>query len=152
MAFETVQDLLQVIRESHDKIAQFYEDLSILTERGRVEMLLAYLSRHERQLSAGIAAFQQQADPATLATWFSLHSDFSIDAKLSESMLRPGFGLTDVVNLAITLDEYIITLFDTLALNAPNPKVREVFRNLLEQEKQEEHLVVQMAADLQRLV
>ena len=50
MAYETVRDILDRVRNFHDQVGEYYHRLYSIADKERVRILLDYLSRHEKHL------------------------------------------------------------------------------------------------------
>jgi hypothetical protein len=57
--FEQVRDVIDRARTIHRKMGELYDQLGDVAERPRVEMLLDYRGRHERQLEEVISTYEE---------------------------------------------------------------------------------------------
>lgn len=69
MRFETVKDIIEVIRQLHEALSRQYAELEQLTTSERAALMLDYLARHERRLAAALQHYEQDAARGILETW-----------------------------------------------------------------------------------
>ena len=147
MRYEQVRDILDHAREFHKRLEEFYQNLAQNEAVARIKMLLEYLSRHEKFLEQGIANFEESASEQVLDTWFQFTQDKET-LKLPEAVnIKSHMSVEDVIRMGLELDDRLIRLYKDAAENAEVPEVKDVFNNLLEMEKEEEHHLVRAALD-----
>ena len=64
-----VGDLLEQAAEFHGRMSDFYHRLSDKVERGRVRLLLDYMSTHEKNLRDSLEDYDDEASAGILNTW-----------------------------------------------------------------------------------
>jgi hypothetical protein len=149
--FETTRDIIDLARRFHNEVSAFYERLGNQASKGRVRLLLQYMSRHEKHLEECLAEYELDASQRILETWFQYTPATTPVEHLQTIQLEPEMSIDDVVDLALRLDEYLVDLYREVANQADSREVAEVFGNLLNLEQQEEIAVTRNALSIQDL-
>ncbi len=153
MAFETTKDVIDHARDFHRQVSEFYDRLSVNTQKQRVKMLLEYMSRHESRLEKGLAEYEHEVSQKILNTWFqypppkdtiAIGIDLSIEGK-------EDLSVDEVIELALKIDDCLVGLYKSMVECSEFDEVKEVFNNLLEMEKHEETKFVKDALRLKEL-
>lgn len=139
MRFETTQDVLNHIREFHKKASALYQELAEKEEQKRLQLLLNYMSRHEAHLEQSLAQYEQETSQKILDTWFQYIPDQQLLQPIQDVEVEPNASVQEIVDLAMRLDDCLIALYKEMIEHAAANEVKEVFQNLLEMEKQEQH-------------
>jgi rubrerythrin len=150
-AFERTRDVLEHARVFHKQLSELYHQLEGKAERERVRMLLDYLSRHEKHLDESLASYEEEASRMVLDTWFQYTPEADTSQLLAQIKLQPGMSVSDVVRVALRLDDYLVDLYRSMAEHSDIPEVREVFTNLLDMERQEKHQAARNALRLDEM-
>jgi len=111
-------------------------------------MLLEYMSKHEKDMTASLTNYGKGASQKVLNTWFQYTLEEDYLEFISNLDIKPDLSVNDVTDLGITLDNYLETLFLDLVEQADSLAVKEVFENLYELEKQEKHALSRTASSM----
>ncbi len=149
--FETTRDIIDLARRFHGEVSAFYEHLGNQASKGRVKLLLQYMSRHEKHLERCLEEYEQDASERILATWFQYAPATTPIEHLQTVQLEPEMSIDDVVEVALRLDECLVDLYREVAEQADSREVTELFCNLLDLEQQEEIAVTRNALSIQDL-
>jgi len=137
MSFKTVRDVLELSQEIHRSAANLYEQLREQTQRDRVDMLLKFLSRHEEELAQTLVKVQADVSERILGEWHQteLTSVASILDGCKEC--HPDISVQELVNLALKVDDSLISLYKHMASDASTDEARQLFNNLVVLEENE---------------
>ena len=149
MTFPQVRDVLDYIQAFHQRLSDFYHQLSNEAEKPKVKMLLDYMSLHEKHLQEDLATYEESAPRKVMDTWCQGTADRSILERYEGIQLRPDLSLYEVVGLAFEIDDSIIEFFRGMVGCSACQGVREVFINLLEAEEQEKHRLAKNVGELE---
>ena len=148
MAYQRTKDILDRARLFHERLSEFYERLENVSKKEQIRMLLDYMSRHEKHLAKSLADYEKETSDRILDFWFKFTPNNKKCEQLENFELDPDMTIDDVINLVLRLDECLVELYRSVAKSAQSEEVREVFRNLLAMEKQEEVQLLKNALDL----
>lgn len=151
MRFETTHDLLTQASELHAGLARYYERLAAESGKEKVKMLLDYLARHERNLSAVVSRFSDEAAAVVRNAWFKQELDSGFIKCIPPARPVDELSLDELVDLAIQLDDCIADLYQLIAVNSELPEVRDAFVNLVALERAEKMRMVRQAMRLDDL-
>lgn len=144
MAAQTLNEVLSRTREFHDVLAAGLSDSAAQTDDRRAELLLDYLSDHERKLSAALQELQNSADKKQLDTWFyefaQKHNVLRTDAQH-----KPFSEMSTEEIMAEVSNEHeqIIELYRYLYGRALTSSSHELLRELIDLEEHEAMKMVQ---------
>ncbi len=132
-----VRDLLEQAAEFHGRMADFYHRLSDKVEKGRVRLLLDYMSSHERNLRDSLEDYDDEASAGILNTWVDRDYCDRIVHACEQLPGEPELDVDGVTRLAMRVDSDLMAYYAELARRAESDKVREVFCNLVFMEQSE---------------
>ena len=151
MASGTVKEMLDRARTFHRMLSNYYAELSDEVDRARVKMVCDYMSRHETYMNDAVSKFEADADKGVLNTWLKYVPEQVMPAAFDPPALGPEATVTDVVRTALNLDEALLTFYGEMVDRAPTPEVRELFSELVENERNEDHNVTRDAIEMEDL-
>ena len=151
MRFETTRDMIHHARDVHAMIAKHFHEMADKTENARVKMLLDYFEAHERHLQNALDQYEANAPAAVLNTWFQFSSCESKLDQLKSLFSDKNVSTDEVIDQVLTLDECIMDMYRKTASEAETDEVREMFRNILEMEENEQRRIVKNAMRLDML-
>lgn len=138
MAFEQTRDVLEHVREFHQKLSVFYDGLKGTTTKERARILLDYMSRHEDYLDDCLAQYEEQVSDNVLDTFFKYESECTGPMASAKFEIKPDMDVDDVIAIAMHFDACLVSFYREMAQRALSEKVREVFQNLLKMEESEQ--------------
>jgi rubrerythrin len=137
MSFKTVRDVLQLSQDIHKNASILYEQLREQTQRERIDMLLKFLSRHEEELAETLAKVQSDVSDRILDEWHQTELT-SIESVLDGcKQCHPDISLEELVELALKVDDALISLYRHMASDATTDAARQLFNNLVVLEENE---------------
>lgn len=137
MSFKTVRDVLQLSQDIHKNAAILYEQLREQTQRERIDMLLKFLSQHEEKLAQTLAKVQSDVSERILDEWHQTELT-SISSVLDGcKQCHPDISLQELVELALKVDDSLISLYRHMASEASTDEGRQLFNNLVVLEENE---------------
>lgn len=151
MTFETTRDVLDHVRAVHSEISQMYAAQRDESRKGRVKLLLDFMSRHEEHLSSSLSTFEENASAKVLDTWFQYAPDEAMLEDLTCFECHPEMNIDDLIRLAMRLDGALIRFYARIAEQAQSTEIRELFTSLVELEEQEQVRMQKNALDIRDL-
>lgn len=130
-----VKDVLKAAIDFHRDLERFYHRLAEKADRQRVQMLLDYMSRHEKDFELVLAEMGSESHDKLLETWIQYApDDRALEVPRAEA-LRDEMTVDNVVKVALRLDEKLATFYGQAAALAKTPEVKRLFSNLAEQQE-----------------
>jgi hypothetical protein len=143
--YKQVKDLLDVVREYHKQLKQFYTSLSDKTDDKRVQMLLDYMSRYTSNLEEGFAKYTDEVEPKLLDTWIQYVPDPELLSLPDVNNLDINMTVDDVANIAIELDDRLVSFYSEAAERVDYDSLTDVFDRLKEHEQAEKSKITENA-------
>ncbi len=135
MSYATVKEVLDYSQKLHHQAAGMFEQLRDHTQRERVDMVMKLLAAHEEHQAATIEAVLQDTPGIVLAEWHQLQirqiGDILDDCK----ECRNDLNVDELADLALKINDYLISLYDQLASDASSHKTRLLFQELAAMEQ-----------------
>jgi len=133
--YRQVHDVLNGAVEFHRELEGFYGQLAQKADRKRVQLLLRYMSRHQRDFERGLAKNDDEGMRGLLDTWMQYTpSDQALTIPESDTLHR-SITVDEVVELALLLDQRLLDFYLEAARLAKSPEVRDPFRKLARQQQ-----------------
>jgi hypothetical protein len=155
-SYKKTADVLTIVADFHEKIDGIYKNLNDGTDRDRLSLLLDYLSRHHERLKKALKEQGQKGEEAGVSeiineTWIQYvpESEYLTVEGIDVS---PDMSVDNLVDTAMTLNDRLITFFQTLSQNMGlPPQIQELFNRLSEMEEQEKKNLAETADQLKKL-
>ena len=144
MPVSTTRNLLDAVKQFHEKVALYCEKNARINKDERVRMLLDYISRHENHLAEALEAYEDQAREKVLNTWFRNVPEKLADVP-GEPPLNPDSSADEVIAWALKMDNTIIELYQSMGAEAEIADVKKVVNALLDMENREKLKMVRSA-------
>jgi rubrerythrin len=144
-----VRDFLDFGKHLHAALKQLYEELNEHTELERIKLLLDYLSRHEAHLEEALARFEKGSRSGILNAWLEYVPDLDVDAVMGKYRVEAVRSSDELIGMAMEFDTVLIELYREVSAKINDPKVKEVFLNLLALEEHEKIQVMRAALSFQ---
>jgi hypothetical protein len=138
MPYQQTKDVLEKARKFHHRLGKFYEELKDHASGEHAKALLDYMSRHEKYLEDCLKEFTQQVSDNVRDTYMQYGSNASDEVEIDRFEIKPDMSVQDVVSAAMHFDACLVRFYHEMASKSSNPKVREVFENLLVMEQHEQ--------------
>jgi rubrerythrin len=148
MSFKTVRDVLQLSQDIHKNAAVLYQQLRDQTQRERIDMLLKFLSQHEKELARTLAKVERDVSDHILNEWHQ--TELTSIAKILDGckQCHPDISLEELVGLALKVDDALISLYRHMASEASTDAARQLFNNLILLEENEKMKTARAAFSL----
>ncbi|GMU46687.1 MAG: hypothetical protein IT469_09590 [Pseudomonadales bacterium] len=130
MRFETVKDIIEVIRQLHDALSRQYAELEQLATSERATLMLDYLARHERRLAAALQHYEQDAARGILETWLQHIPELDATPLVEQVRAADLNDVEAVVAAALAVDEHLLAVYRELEQRAPTDTLREIAHSL----------------------
>jgi hypothetical protein len=137
MSFKTVRDVLQLSQDIHKNAAILYEQLREQTQRERIDMLLKFLSQHEEELAQTLAKVQGDVSERILDEWHQTELTSIASVLDGCKQCHADISLQELVELALKVDDSLISLYRHMASEASTDEGRQLFNNLVVLEENE---------------
>jgi rubrerythrin len=145
-----VRDILNVAVEFHRHLKEFYGRLAEQADRDRVQILLDYMSRHEKDFERAMAEYDDKRSKELLDTWMQYTPDQRALEVPRPETWREDMTVDEVVETALDLDEKLVQFYAEAARMARTPEVRHLFEELTEQQQDEREKLKVNASSLKR--
>jgi rubrerythrin len=133
-----VRDAFDLARQFHQNLSEFYAGLAGQTERTRVKLLLDWLSRHEANLQTCLQRYEDDRSHDVLDTWMEYAPEASPFEGLDALTEQADLSVDAVADLAIKLDDALVTFYQDLVEHVESPEVRKLFETLLTMARHDE--------------
>ena len=137
MRYTQVRNMLDQVRDFHQKLSEYYDQLSKDSDKQRIKMLLDHMSKHEHDLSEGLGAYEESATRNVMDTYVDCEHCNQILATCEQTPILPETDVDSVIKAAIDIDNCLLRFFREVADYAETERVRDVFRNLVDMEEAE---------------
>lgn len=144
MAMEpkTMSDVLELTRRWHQQLSQHLHSSAGETGSERNEMLLDYLSEHERKLAATIEDFQRDANLEALNTWLYEYTDrHKIIHRDPHQIPFTRMSTDQITGEIANLHDQLVDLYKHLHERAESDSARETLQQLLDIERSKSRLI-----------
>jgi rubrerythrin len=150
--YKTARDILNMIRRFHHQLSEFYEQLSEISEKKRVRMLLEYMSRHEKNFEQALAEYDHETASRVLDAWIQYAPDGDILSIPEAKKLHSDMSVDDVVGIAMELDNHLIKFYSEAERCVDFNILKDFFGRLKEQEQADEAELVRSAEDIKHYI
>ena len=151
MRFQTLADVLEVVKTFHKALAEQFSELEQLTTSERAQLMLDYLNRHERHLSQATAQYGKDADSGLLHTWLQFAPESHPQDLVAKIRAVDMNDVDSIVAVALEVDDYLIQLYRDLLADSETDELKEGFESLIRLEDNERHTLARAAFRLSDL-
>jgi len=151
MMFKQTKDILTVLQHQYEQIVDYFDCLEDKTNRQRILQLLELEKKRHNEIREIIGRYKREEYKDILETWIQFSAEKSLDKELEKFQIRPDFSIEQVMNVSVTLDNWLEDILKDLIEKSPSAKARELFDSLLEvmvQEKKQLSTDYALANDL----
>lgn len=145
MPYGQAKEILKYAQEFHQQVSNFYQQISDKGQSTRVKMLLDYMIRHEKHLQKTLANYEKGVSSKVLDAWYQYSKDQRTFAPLESIKYLADMSADDVMKIASTIDNCLISSYKGIAETTNVPEVKEIFQNLLDMEEQQKHVKARVA-------
>ena len=151
MAYEQTKHVLQRARGFHHQLAALYQEMSDLTDKPRIKLLLDYMSRHEAGLEDALRGYETLAEPRVMDAWFQFTPGSVPEQPCAKFEITPGMSVGEVVRMALAFDNCLLAYYQQLVEEAPSDELRDLFGELLMHGKREAVELSRSALEVEQL-
>jgi hypothetical protein len=137
MAFDTVGDIFNFLKNFHRDLAVFLSRLGESMPDERKRVLLNFVERHEKNMEECMADCQAEMANAMLCAWIKNVPQVPKCRCFEQVQWDPSMSVNEIVARIRQVDGCLLKLYQQLAEKAPTPEVRELFEELLAREQSE---------------
>lgn len=135
--YQQVRDVIDHTRSFHSQLSSFYRSLEEQAENQRVKLLLNYLSGHESDMEDALKNYEEEVSKTILDDYLQYLPEKDDDQPpIEQASVKHDMSVSDVMSMALRYDDYLIRLYQDLSQRADQPKVKELFRSLLQMEEE----------------
>lgn len=137
--YENVQQVIDSLIDIHERMSQLYCRLRHGATDERARMLLELLENREKNVLEALQHYEVEAPDRISFTWIQYPYEKDPDAFFQEmeGAVPLDMNTSEIYQLGSRADEFIQGLLRHLQETGDLEEVKELFGNLLEQEKQE---------------
>lgn len=144
-----VRDFLTFGKQLHGALKQLYEELNEHANLERIKILLDYLSRHEAHLEDALTRFEKDSRSGILNAWLEYTPELNVEAVMEKYRFEEVRSSDELITIVLNFDTTLIELYREVSTKVNDPRVKEVFLNLLALEEHEKIQVMRAALSLQ---
>lgn len=134
---EQTHEIIEDVRLVHKHMSDFYEQLHRKDEKGKVKILLDYLTQHEKHRDETLTKYEDETSSKTMGAWFKYIPLNNISSYLESVNIESNISVYDVVSIALDLDDRLIEIYKYLIDYSKNTEVKNMFSSLLNRLEQE---------------
>jgi chromosomal replication initiation ATPase DnaA len=108
-------------------------------------MMLKLLSDHEQRLATALERYRDENRAAILNEWHQFEPADVADIVMDAKELHMDISVTELVQLALKVDDYLISAYQQLAADASSAATRALFEDLASLEQAEKISAVRAA-------
>jgi hypothetical protein len=146
MRYKTVKDILDWTAELHRQLGLLAEKVAEDPERDRLKLVVDYLADHEARLKQAMLDFEKDIPEGLLSTWFDRAPDFPMPDLVQDAHdLAHAVNIEQAVSLVVEFHDQIVTIYNNLAEQTNNERIRELFESLAALEEHDKLRLVRNA-------
>ncbi len=151
MRIETTKDVIVQSKKFHHLLADYYQSLSVNSDKARFKLLLDYLEERERTIEETLSDLELSLSPKVLNTWFSHSNCREKFIELSNLVLKGSPSIEYVIDEFVRIDNCLIELYSMFAERSNNADTRAFFSNLVKLEENHQIKALKNAAQVEDL-
>lgn len=147
MAPRRTIDFLHWARDYHRRLRDFYSNREREALRPETRALLEYMAQHQDILARVIEEYEKDAPRRVLDAWFKVSPDPKAFKDPETAGFRADMTASEVVELALDLDNCLRDMYRVLIRDATSTELRETLSNLLDEEERQEIRMLRSQAE-----
>jgi len=138
MRFESARDALKHAKDFHQKLVVFYQKLAKDENMPRTQLLLEYMISEEKNLAESLTHYEKNTPSGVLDTWLQYANDQEV-LKLPIVKNYPSTqSMDDILELSMKMSDELITVYQMVAEQVDEHKVKDIFNNLADMQWQKQ--------------
>lgn len=148
--YKTVAEVVDFLETNHRQLKEFYNRHRDTVDSERLQMLLDYISRHEKNIQDMLKTIHEKDRDIILKTWIQF-VPFTETTRPEEQLTDPE-DIDIVVQQVLDLDSKLIRFYDKMIHQSGIPEpVKEFFQQLIIMEEKEKTQVTEAAQQIKSL-
>lgn len=140
MPSRQVKDILDHVRSVHHQLNKVCHQLSTNEPDERLQLLLAYIGRHEEAFNNAVRRYEKESSVKTaLDTWLQFTADETITEAFVDLDLHAGMTAEEIVEQVLSFDAKLMDLYRDLAASTSSSQVRDLFSDLVQMAEGKQH-------------
>ncbi|WDI41735.1 hypothetical protein [Bremerella sp. P1] len=140
MPSKQVKDILDHVRSVHHQLNKVCHQLSTNEPDERLQLLLAYIGRHEEAFNSAVRRYEKESNVKTaLDTWLQFTADETITEAFANLDLHAGMTAEEIVEQVLSFDAKLMDLYRDLAASTSSSQVRDLFSDLVQMAEGKQH-------------
>jgi hypothetical protein len=138
MPLITVADVLKTVEDFESRLVEYYAEISSRTTSEGVHLLADYMGRHRRRLAAALERVPEAKRTRISACHIRYQPDRPSCSCFEDKELPVDAPASEILDLAVEVDECLVTLYKQVLRQELDSEVRELFESLLHCEEWDE--------------
>jgi hypothetical protein len=134
----TVADVLKTVEDFESRLVEYYAELSKRTTNEGVHLLADYMGRHRRRLTEALSRVPEGKRARIGGCHLRYHPTKPSCSCFEDREMPSDAPASEVLDLAVEVDECLIDLYKQVLRQELDPEVRELFESLLHCEEWDE--------------
>ncbi|MAT14582.1 MAG: hypothetical protein CMJ46_04850 [Planctomyces sp.] len=130
MAYETVRNIVELIRDKHRQMRDALEAPRARAKSPKVAVTLEYLQKDEQELQLMLGNAQSTGEKEVLDTWLQYIPDEELQATVAQTEFTPDMSVEDIIEEKMKFDQAMIEFLDHNIRETSIPRVEEFFKSL----------------------
>jgi rubrerythrin len=148
--YQQVKDILNTVRGFYKQLTEFYAGLSETSDKEKVQILLKYMSHHERKFEHAFAQYSDETGRKLLETWIQYPPDPNVLYVPKAKELDRSMTVDDVADIAKELDDRLERFYSEAARLVESVELKDFFETLKEFEEAEKANVAENAVYIKK--
>jgi rubrerythrin len=141
MRFEKARDAIKHAQSFHIQLCELYKFMATQENIQRVALLLDYMIQNEKKLADTLKDYEKNTPAGVLDTWLQFTNDSNILKVPKNEDLSPAKSVEDIVKFSMESSDELIEVYTQIAEQADEPKVKEIFTHLAQNQIQAKKLL-----------
>lgn len=138
MRFESARDALKHANEFHQQLVVFYKKLAKNEKIPRTQLLLDYMISEEKNLAESLVNYEKNTPSGVLDTWLQYANDQEILKLPIDKNFQSTKSMDDILELSLKMSDELIAVYQMVAEQVDEHKVKEIFNNLADMQWQKQ--------------
>jgi len=134
----TVAEVLKIAEDFESRLVEYYAEISERTTREGVHLLADYMGRHRRRLAEALSRIPDGKRTRISGRPIRYQPDKPDCSCFEGRQLAADAPATEILDLAVEVDECLIALYKQVLRQELDPEVRELFESLVHCEEWDE--------------
>lgn len=130
-----VLDLLEEVRQLHQRLAAYYHEVGEQARDEHTALLLHYLETHEKLVQNTMDEYEHDASQSVLQSWVRYAQNIPVDQLVERARLSPDARPEEVAGVTAEISDFLIGAFESIAKKSAVPEVEEALLNLRDVEE-----------------